>query len=80
LITATIGARKGFGLAEIAQPRTSVGASQSRAAFNLKVFKGALVSCAQLGIVEHLTARPVNMLDLSRDYSHLLSNRRRRRN
>ena len=46
--------------------------------FKLHSFKGALVSCTQLGIVEDLTARPVYMLDVSRDYPHLLGNRGRR--
>jgi hypothetical protein len=45
--------------------------------FKLHSFKGALVSCTQFGIVEDLTARPVYMLDISRDYPHLLGNRGR---
>ncbi|WP_166297242.1 hypothetical protein [Bradyrhizobium sp. 2S1] len=44
----------------------------------LHSFKGALVSCAQIGVVEDLTARPVDMLDISRDDPHLLSSRWRR--
>lgn len=46
--------------------------------FKLHSFNGALVSCTQLGIVEDLTAGPVYMLDVSRDYPHLLGNRGRR--
>ncbi|WP_426440265.1 hypothetical protein [Bradyrhizobium genosp. P] len=41
---------------------------------------GALVSCTQLSIVEYLTAGPVYMLDVSRDYPHLPGNRGRRYN
>lgn len=41
-------------------------------------FKGAFISCAQIGVVEDLTARPVDVLDVSRDDPHLLSSRWRR--
>jgi hypothetical protein len=33
--------------------------------FNFHSCKGALVSCTQLGIVEHHSARPVNVLNVS---------------
>lgn len=46
--------------------------------FELHFFKGALISCAQLGIVEDLTARAVYMLDVSRDYPYLLGKGGRR--
>jgi hypothetical protein len=48
--------------------------------FKLHSFKGALVTCTQLGIVEDLTARPVDVFNVSRDYPHLLGDRGRRRN
>ncbi|WP_426418121.1 hypothetical protein [Bradyrhizobium genosp. A] len=48
--------------------------------FKLHSFEGALVSCTQLSIIEDLTAKPVDMLDVTRDYPHLLGNRGRRNN
>ncbi|WP_439393036.1 hypothetical protein ACRQ5Q_27590 [Bradyrhizobium sp. PMVTL-01] len=45
--------------------------------FQLCSFKGTLVSCPQFGIVEDLTARSIDMLDVPRDDPHLLGNRGR---